>query len=55
MIGDIKRDTKRCANQSAEGGGERCKQDRTPGHIYCDPCRIANGGYSRYTPKRHKA
>lgn len=42
----------RCANQSNEPGGQKCSNDFVPGHIYCDPCRVANGGYNRYTRPR---
>lgn len=41
-----------CAN-----GGERdvCRSRAKPGHIYCTPCYVANGGYNRYNPPRADA
>ncbi len=43
-----------CANQSREPGGLKCKNRAVPGHIYCDPCRIALGGYNRYNRRAQK-
>jgi hypothetical protein len=37
-----------CANSSREKGGSKCKNAAVEGHIYCDPCRLALGGYHRY-------
>lgn len=44
-----------CANQSREAGGTKCPNHNVPGHIYCTPCYVANGGYDRYNrpAKRH--
>jgi hypothetical protein len=36
-----------CANHSAKN--RECDRQATPGHIYCTPCRVATGGYNRYT------
>jgi hypothetical protein len=38
----------RCANNNEKQ--PLCRAAPTPGHIYCDPCRIACGGYDRYNP-----
>jgi len=38
-----------CANQNKE---TKCGRNATPGHIYCNSCRLQTGGYSRYTPPR---
>lgn len=39
-----------CENSSSEQNGPKCKNRAVQGHIYCDPCRIACGGYLRYNP-----
>lgn len=41
-----------CANSSREKHGPKCKRDAVKGHIYCDPCRLAVGGYNRYNSPR---
>lgn len=41
-----------CANSNKE---QSCQRIATPGHIYCNPCRVANGGYNRYNPPRAQA
>jgi len=37
--------SKECMNSTKE---MKCERVTEPGHIYCTPCRIANGGYLRY-------
>jgi hypothetical protein len=39
----------RCENQG-KTAQIRCDNLALPGHIYCNSCRIANGGYNRYSP-----
>jgi hypothetical protein len=42
-----------CENSSQEQGGLKCKARAVHGHIYCKPCRLANGGFDRYnTPAK---
>ena len=38
--------TKPCANHTAKN--RECARGATPGHIYCNPCRLTTGGYDRY-------
>jgi hypothetical protein len=38
--------SKLCANSNKE---HRCGRDARIGHIYCNPCRLAHGGYNRYS------
>jgi hypothetical protein len=48
--------TEHCANSSNEKGGQKCSAKAVKGHIFCDPCRIATGGYQRHNPQpRHNA
>ena len=42
---------RRCANGNKE---VRCENTRVLGHIYCNACRVALGGYNRYTSPAHK-
>ena len=42
---------KTCANGNKECN---CKRRAMPGHIYCVPCYIANGGYIRHNPPAPK-
>jgi hypothetical protein len=44
----------RCANRSSEPQGEKCTKPQVKGHIYCNECRIANGGYNRHNPLPRK-
>ena len=37
-----------CANRASKEVA--CGCHATPGHIYCKPCRLATGGYDRYSP-----
>src|SRR5258708_830209 len=45
---------KYCANTSPHPGGDICRNVAAPEHIYCPACRIAMGGYLRYTPAAPK-
>lgn len=38
----------KCANNDVDADRKhlRCHNDRRPGHILCDRCRIETGGYS---------
>jgi hypothetical protein len=38
---------KQCANHKP---GEACPRKATPGHVFCNPCRLAHGGYNRTRP-----
>jgi hypothetical protein len=38
-----------CCNQNKE---TKCGRDKVPGHIYCNSCRVATGGFNRYNPPR---
>jgi len=42
-----------CANSSSEGG-PKCHSKTEAAHIYCEPCRLATGGYQRYSAPRPK-
>lgn len=38
-----------CANRD-NSKAAKCERQASPGHVYCNPCRLATGGYDRYTP-----
>jgi len=41
-----------CANSSSEKGGPKCNRHAMHGHIFCEPCYLTCGGYSRHNPPR---